>query len=44
MYHYIKGIIAGLERDHIILDHHGMGYIIYVANPYDYKTGQEVTV
>ena len=44
MYHYIKGVIISLERDHIILDHHGMGYIIYVANPYDYKVGQEVTV
>lgn len=44
MYHYIKGIVVSLERDHIVLDHHGMGYIIYVANPYDYKLNQEVTV
>lgn len=44
MYHYIKGVITSLERDHIVLDHHGMGYIIYVANPYDFKMGQEVTI
>lgn len=33
-----------LERDHIVLDHHGLGYIIYVSNPYDYQTGQEITI
>ena len=44
MYHYIKGIVVSLERDHIVLDHHGMGYIIYVPNPYDYKLNQEITI
>lgn len=44
MYHYIKGVIVSLEKDHLILDHHGLGYLIYVANPYDYKRGEEVVI
>ena len=44
MYHYIQGVIVSIERDHVIVDHHGMGYIVYVANPYDYKTGSEVRI
>lgn len=44
MYHYIKGIVTGLERDLIVVECQGIGYIIYVANPYDFKNGQEVTV
>ena len=33
MYHYIKGVIIILERDHIILDHHGMGYLHFSLSP-----------
>lgn len=44
MYHYIKGIITKIARDHIVLDNQGLGYIIYVSNPYDFKKGEERTV
>lgn len=44
MYHYINGTITDLRKDHIVLDHHGLGYMIYVANPYDYTRQQETKV
>lgn len=44
MYHYIKGTITRRYKDHIVLDHQGIGYEIFVANPYDYKQGEEMTV
>lgn len=37
MYGYIKGIIKDIEANHIIIDNNGIGYLIYVANPYYYK-------
>jgi len=44
MYSYIKGIVVKLNKDHIILDNHGIGYMVYVANPYAFKNGEEVVV
>lgn len=44
MYSYIKGIVMELMKDHIVLDHNGMGYLIYVSNPYEYQIGSELTV
>lgn len=37
MYGYIKGIITEIESNYVILDNNGIGYIIYVANPYSYE-------
>ena len=44
MYGYIKGIIKDIESSHIIIDNHGIGYLIYVPNPYSYKIDEEYTI
>lgn len=44
MYQYIKGKVVSIARDHIVVDNQGIGYLIYVSNPYSYHTGDEVTV
>lgn len=43
MYGYIKGIVKDIESNHIIVDNSGIGYLIYVANPYSYKMDEEYT-
>ena len=32
MYSYIKGQIVDMSKDHIVVDNHGIGYLIYVSN------------
>ena len=44
MYSYIKGKIMGLSSNSIIVDNNGIGYLIYVANPYRYEVGESYTV
>lgn len=44
MFGYIIGSVKYLTSNHIVLDNHGIGYIIYVANPYSYEEGKEYTV
>ncbi len=44
MYGYIKGIIKDIESNHIIIDNNGIGYLIYVANPYYYKLEETYTI
>lgn len=44
MYYYMKGKVVYIHKDHIVLDCGGIGYQIYVANPYDYKKDMETTV
>jgi len=44
MYSYIKGIIVDMAKDYIVLDHQGIGYLIYVSNPYQFTKGKEATV
>ena len=44
MYSYIKGIITIIEPGYIVLDNNGVGYLIYVSNPYHYKINNEYTV
>ena len=40
MYSYIRGVLAEVETDHIVLDVNGIGYNLYVpANCYDYLPG-----
>lgn len=34
MYSYIKGLIVDIQSDHIVLENNGIGYLIYVSNPY----------
>lgn len=44
MYNYIKGIITDQESNYIVVDVSGVGYQIYVANPYSYELNQEYQV
>ena len=38
MYSYIKGLIVDIQSDHIVLENNGIGYLIYVSNPYAFST------
>ena len=44
MYDYIKGTITCLKNNAIVLDNNGVGYLIYVSNPYSFEIGQEYKV
>lgn len=44
MYGYIKGNITDIEPNYIILENNGIGYQIYVPNPYGFIMGREYTV
>ena len=44
MYDYIKGTISSIKNNAIVLDNNGIGYLIYVANPYIYEIGKEYKV
>ena len=44
MYEYIKGTITNVTSTYIVLDNNGIGYLIYVGNPYAYLLGKEYTV
>lgn len=44
MYSYIKGIVCDQESNHIVLDNNGIGYHIFVANPFQYKIDEEAKV
>ena len=37
MYGYISGIIKDIESNYIVIDNNGIGYLIYVPNPYSYQ-------
>ncbi|MBM7314433.1 Holliday junction branch migration protein RuvA [Streptococcus suis] len=46
MYDYIKGILTKITAKYIVVETHGVGYLLQVANPYAYsgQVQQEVTV
>ena len=44
MYGYIKGTVTEVESNYIIIDNNGIGYIIFVPNPYAYQLNSEYTV
>ncbi len=44
MFGYIIGSVKYLTSNYIVLDNHGIGYIIFVPNPYAYEEGREYTV
>ena len=44
MYSYIKGIIDKVNYNSIDLDNNGVGYNVFVANPYLYQEGKEYKV
>lgn len=41
MYSYIKGVITIIEPSYVVLENNGIGYMIFVANPYSYREGSE---
>ena len=44
MYDYIKGTVTYLKNNAIVLDNNGIGYLIYVSNPYSFEIGKEYKV
>ena len=44
MYGYISGTIKEIESNYVIIDNNGIGYLIYVANPYYYKMDDKYIV
>ena len=44
MYDYIKGIVTSIKNNAIVVDNNGVGYFIYVSNPYSFEIGGEYKV
>ena len=44
MYGYISGTIKEVESNYIIIDNHGIGYLIYVPNPYGFMIDKDYTI
>ena len=44
MYNYFKGIITDIESNYVVLENNGIGYLIYVPNPYYYKLDESYTI
>lgn len=44
MYNYIKGTIGGYGPNYISLENNGIGYLIFVPNPYVYQEDKEYKV
>ncbi|MBQ9072751.1 MAG: Holliday junction branch migration protein RuvA [Bacilli bacterium] len=44
MYEYIKGRIVNQESNYITVDNNGIGYLIYVPNPYSFELNKDYTV
>ena len=44
MYEYIKGKIVNQESNYIVVDNNGIGYLIYVPNPYSFDLDKEYKV
>lgn len=44
MYGYITGKITEIGNNYIIVDNNGIGYIIYVPNPYSYGLDKSYTI
>ena len=44
MYGYIKGKVTKISPKYIICDNNGIGYLIVVANPYNYKLNEDYTI
>ena len=42
MYSYLIGTVVEMNIDHIVVENSGIGYLIYVNNPYEYTRGKEV--
>ena len=41
---YIEGKIKYLTSNYLVIDNHGIGYIIYTPNPYAYEEGKDYLI
>ena len=44
MYGYIRGTIVEIDSSYVIIDNNGIGYLVYVPNPYSYQLNHEYTI
>ena len=44
MYDYIIGKITDIKSNSIVLDNNGIGYLVYVSNPYSFELDKEIKV
>jgi len=44
MYEYIKGIITKIESTYVVVENNGIGYLVYVANPYSFSVDDNVKI
>ena len=44
MYSYIKGIIDEVTSSSVVIDNNGIGYNVFVSNPYSFNVGEEYKV
>ena len=44
MYSYISGIVKDQESNYVVLDNNGIGYHIFVANPFQYNINDEAKI
>lgn len=44
MYNYIKGKVEFIESNMIVIENGGIGYSVFVANPYSFEEGSETIV
>ena len=44
MYEYIKGNIVSQESNYIVVENNGIGYLVYVPNPYSFELNKDCIV
>lgn len=41
MYAFVKGVVTLIKPSYIVIESHGVGYLVLSPTPYDYKIGEE---
>ena len=44
MYEYISGMLVKVNPKYVVIDNHGIGYQIFVPNPYNYRVNDFYTI
>ena len=44
MFDYIKGKIANIGSNYIVIENNNIGYIVYTASPYSFKINEELCI
>ena len=44
MYDYIKGVITDIKSNAVVLENNGIGYLLYVSNPYSFELNKDYKV